>query len=764
MKHQRWLRCGFVLALVCSLLIATAAAAAGEGPSSDSASAPPLSYPQPWNITTIDDGRLISELGPTSLAYATNGYPHVAYGQDHLYHSYWTGSAWTTELIDGSPLVGDATSIAVDANGKVYITYYDEVNQDLKYATNWQGTWQVLTLASTGNVGAESYVFATAGEQGPEVYVGYLDSTNHRVLQLYSGEETNGAWSGPLVASGSEYVSSFAMTMRGYQSYISMSRLNTTYQIFEVWYNATSGGIWQTPEEVNSSWCSTKTAIAVDGSGTPHIVVAERAEDSYGQLLGWIIFMADRKGGTWSYPTYENLLLGDLYSASPYEAVSMRFSAADNTMIVALQLPTSDPLYNDLTVVTWLTGTDVVGASYDVQKNVYGDFYPAIATPANVTQFKAGVVYLSTNTLAYEYLTGSPAAWNESRSPVEPSSDRGDCNVLKIDNNGNYHLLYHREDNGALYYKYTNSLGWTDAISVTGVGEGALCSWMSRPSMELLSDGTPVVSYVNSSYQLKYAERACGRPCTFTRVLVDNDLSDGSTAIAILAEDNPSILYHTNNKLRFARMSPWGFINTPVYDSLGSYGPISVAVDNDGKLHAAFLEWIYDQPHYSKYDGTNWSTPARLETVGYTLDPVRIAINPVSNLPQVAYVIDDQLIINAYGCVGQLCLWFPNTVDAPTTEAGQIAEPSFLIDSSGRRMLSYYYYDPAQGQNGLKFMALQGANKSSQMVTSVVGQVGVTSLDLRPNGMPAIAFHGIALGQMNLALAPYGVYLPLIKR
>lgn len=755
MKVQGWLRWGFGLALVCILIFSQTAAAVSDGPSAEGSSAPPLSYPQPWNITVLDDGRLISELGPTGLAYGPNGYPHVAYGQDHLYHSYWNGSAWLTELVDASPLVGSAASIAVDGNGMVYTTYYDQVNQDLKYATNWQGTWQVLTLASTGNVGEESFVFASAGGQGPEVYVGYLDSTNNRVLQLYSGEETNGAWSSPLVASGTGNIASFAMTMRGYQAYISMARYNSTDTEYETWYNWTSGGEWQTPEPVSTLQSSTQSAIAVDGSGIPYIVVSEYFDSS------WTTYLANRTGGVWSGAGYDNLLLS-LDSPRP-DDVSMRYSAPENKMYIALQLPGADSSHHDLYVISGLQDIWDTGTTWQVQNEAYGDSYPAISSPANVSQFKAGVIYLNSNMLAYEYLTASPVVWNESRSPVDTSTDRGNCNVLKIDNNGNFHLLYHSSDNGALLYKYTNILGWTDAISVTAVGERAQCSWMSRPSMELLSNGTPVVSYVNFSYELKYAQRYCGRPCTFTREVVDAGLSDGSTALAISSTDKPSILYHKNNKLRYTYWNTFWFVKS-VDDSLGSYGPISMAVDNDGKLHAAFIELIYDQPHYSKYDGTNWSAPVRLETIGYTMDPVRIAINPVSNSPQVAYVLNDELIINVLNCINQLCFWYPTAVDAPTDEDGQIAEPSFLIDSNGRRLLSYYYYDPAQGQNGLKFMALHGANKSSQMAASVVGQVGTTSLDLRLNGMPAIAFHGMAMGQLDLTLAPYGVYLPLIKR
>ena len=49
--------------------------------------------------------------------------------------------------------VGMYTSIAVDSQDKVHISYYDCTNGDLKYITNATGSWVSETLDSTGDVG-----------------------------------------------------------------------------------------------------------------------------------------------------------------------------------------------------------------------------------------------------------------------------------------------------------------------------------------------------------------------------------------------------------------------------------------------------------------------------------------------------------------------------------------------------------------------------------------------------------------------------------
>ena len=63
-----------------------------------------------------------------------------------------TGS-WVAETLDSIGDVGWYTSIAVDSQDKVHISYYDDTNDDLKYITNVTGSWVAETLDSIGDVG-----------------------------------------------------------------------------------------------------------------------------------------------------------------------------------------------------------------------------------------------------------------------------------------------------------------------------------------------------------------------------------------------------------------------------------------------------------------------------------------------------------------------------------------------------------------------------------------------------------------------------------
>jgi hypothetical protein len=60
-----------------------------------------------------------------------------------------TGS-WVTETLDSEVYVGRDTSVAVDSQDKVHISYD---TGDLKYISNTTGSWVVETLDSEGSVG-----------------------------------------------------------------------------------------------------------------------------------------------------------------------------------------------------------------------------------------------------------------------------------------------------------------------------------------------------------------------------------------------------------------------------------------------------------------------------------------------------------------------------------------------------------------------------------------------------------------------------------
>lgn len=92
-----------------------------------------------------------------SLAFDL-GSPRIAY-QDHTNQDLKLarrdgGGAWVLETVDAGEWVGADTALSVDRNGRMTITYFDGLNNDVLGAT-WDG--QAWTLSKVAEAGANGY-------------------------------------------------------------------------------------------------------------------------------------------------------------------------------------------------------------------------------------------------------------------------------------------------------------------------------------------------------------------------------------------------------------------------------------------------------------------------------------------------------------------------------------------------------------------------------------------------------------------------------
>lgn len=108
-----------------------------------------------WQKTVVDSSDVVGQC--LSLAVDSNNYVHISYydqtNQALKYATNASGS-WATEFVDdSSDNVGLHSSIAIDSNNKAHISYFDTANTNLKYATNEFGSWATSTIDSSGVTG-----------------------------------------------------------------------------------------------------------------------------------------------------------------------------------------------------------------------------------------------------------------------------------------------------------------------------------------------------------------------------------------------------------------------------------------------------------------------------------------------------------------------------------------------------------------------------------------------------------------------------------
>ncbi|MBI3811422.1 MAG: hypothetical protein HY283_04360 [Nitrospirae bacterium] len=125
----------------------------------------------------------------TSIAVSSTGVVHISYyDQTNAALKYATCSAtctnpanWTAITVDKpANNVGQYTSIAVSSTGVLHISYWDSNAQDLKYATcsatcTNPANWTKIAVDTTGNVG--QYTGIAVSSTGV-VHISYYDQTN----------------------------------------------------------------------------------------------------------------------------------------------------------------------------------------------------------------------------------------------------------------------------------------------------------------------------------------------------------------------------------------------------------------------------------------------------------------------------------------------------------------------------------------------------------------------------------------------------------
>jgi hypothetical protein len=221
----------------------------------------------------------------SSLAIDSAGHLHVSYYHEGIGVEYATASGitgpWSKVIIDnggGTATVGKFTSLALDGNSKPHVSYYDETNTALKYATNATGTWineTVDTGLSADNPGR--YTSIKVGTDGLVhiSYYDYHDSVKNGNLKYVVGNA--GDWSPAITLDSTGDVGQFSsLALFSGKVYIAYNHIYPDGSWFiRVITNAS--GEWKHIDFVEVSPISkaysglTANPLAVDPTGVMHI-------------------------------------------------------------------------------------------------------------------------------------------------------------------------------------------------------------------------------------------------------------------------------------------------------------------------------------------------------------------------------------------------------------------------------------------------------------------------------------------------------------
>ena len=166
---------------------------------------------QMFDQPVLDEGR--KETIPPNIGMAssididTDNRVHISYYDpvnQVLKYIRWNGFQWPNCLanadhcqsvrVDTRYDVGFWSSIAVDSNDVPHIAYFSEQYDDMKYATIVSGAWKNYTLDDAGNVGAFTSI---AIDSLDRPHISYRD--RDKGVLKYIVRDTGGNWSNPVI-------------------------------------------------------------------------------------------------------------------------------------------------------------------------------------------------------------------------------------------------------------------------------------------------------------------------------------------------------------------------------------------------------------------------------------------------------------------------------------------------------------------------------------------------------------------------------------
>ncbi|WP_455392396.1 CARDB domain-containing protein [[Eubacterium] cellulosolvens] len=381
-----------------------------------------------WNKGTADATNV-------SVSFYEEGIPIGTKNVDVL-----VNVTWTNHIVDSSYL-GSYSSIALDSNNGIHISYYDGINKNLKYAYKPSGgTWIINAIDSQDKV--DPYI-SMAIDSLNGIHITYYEYTNNN--QKYAYKPSDGAWIISTIGNKSSWWDASPS--------IAVDSKNGVYICYRDWKTRNlryiykpNGGTWTTNSITSSPSDDLNPSIFVDGEDGIHI--------SYSNLtLNNKVLKYTYKpyGGTWTTSIIDNL-----YNLSDWDVNPSILVDSANGVHISYNDTSNDDLkyaYKPSSG-TWTTSTIDTGRSFSMAVDS--------ANGIHISYFDN-----STNDLKYAY---KPTSGIWTTSTIDSPGSLGLYSSIAAKGEYNVHISYYDSS-----LKYTTrffpprnvqvSLNWTPKIS-----------------------------------------------------------------------------------------------------------------------------------------------------------------------------------------------------------------------------------------------------------------------------------------------------------
>ncbi len=220
-----------------------------------------------WQTTVVDDSGDVGKW--TSIAVDAEELPHISYfdqTNNNLKYAHYSGDSWRIEPVDTVGVVGKYSSIGLDSSDRPHIAYYDGTYDDLMYAYNDGTAWDITVVADAGDMGSycslaiDSYdrphiAYHAAGTANNLKYAYYYGFAWYTIVVDSPGNV--GRWT-------SVALDDFDNPHISYQDFSNVNNCNLKYAYFD-------GDTWDVDVVDAAGNVGYHTSIAIDSYNRPHI-------------------------------------------------------------------------------------------------------------------------------------------------------------------------------------------------------------------------------------------------------------------------------------------------------------------------------------------------------------------------------------------------------------------------------------------------------------------------------------------------------------
>ncbi|MCL4232930.1 MAG: hypothetical protein KJ042_00245 [Deltaproteobacteria bacterium] len=212
---------------------------------------------------------------------------------------------WSTrvhETVDADGEIGSDIAMVGATSGDLHIAYYEELNGDLRYATNKSGVWSVQTVLSEGNVGR--HVDLALDADG-FAHISCYDASNSRLLHVSNETGVWAAQQADLTTWNVGWDSSIAI---GRDGAVHIAYYDVTFARLKLTRRPAGSGVWTSQTVLNAP--ARDPGVIVDGNGHVHI----------GYRTGAGLGFATNQSGSWLFDDLEAGTFGPLAVARAPDA------------------------------------------------------------------------------------------------------------------------------------------------------------------------------------------------------------------------------------------------------------------------------------------------------------------------------------------------------------------------------------------------------------------------------------------------------------